>query len=191
MNFDKLFLFDETDEPATFRVELGRPFSAFDIVRGVEEPPRSLCFRRCVGRYVFDVIGTGSPELLLLSCRVLQVLRDSRVTGWKSFPVEIRGSKGEPIRGYEGLIVTGRCGAVDWSMGKYARMPPRIPSSNPYDAWIGMYFDPESWDGSDLFMPEGTAYIIAVERVKTAVEQAEITNVRFKPLTEFERSWPS
>lgn len=190
MEFDKLFNMRDDFEPGAFRVEVERPFDAFDVVRGAEEPPETLRFRRAMGKRVFDMIGTGNAALELLSPRALQVLRDGSFTGWRSFAVEITGKKGKRIEGYEGLVVTGRCGPIDWSKGKLIRKPPPVPQGQGYDAWVGMYFDPGSWDGSDLFLPEGTTYKILTERVKTALEEANITNMRFEPLTEFERSWP-
>jgi hypothetical protein len=56
--------------------------------------------------------------------------------------------------------------------------------------WKGLFFDPESWDGSDFFMPaERVGYVFVVEAVKRAFERAKIRNVEFKPLDQFERNW--
>jgi hypothetical protein len=56
--------------------------------------------------------------------------------------------------------------------------------------WKGLFFDPASWDGSDFFMPaHKVGHLFVVEEVKRAFEKAKISNVKFEPLDQFERSW--
>lgn len=55
----------------------------------------------------------------------------------------------------------------------------------------GICFAPESWDGSDIFTPDGTASSFVVGRVKHVLEDAAVTNVAFQRLSEIERIWRS
>lgn len=52
--------------------------------------------------------------------------------------------------------------------------------------WIGLYFDPVSWDGSDVFLPKGNGRTFITEDLKSALERAGITNVYFTALSEAE-----
>jgi len=44
----------------------------------------------------------------------------------------------------------------------------------------------DTWDGSDLFLPEGTGYKFVTEEIKTALEKAKIRNIWFERITEIE-----
>jgi len=67
-------------------------------------------------------------------------------------------------------------------------MPTRYPGGI-FPAWHGLYFDPESWDGSDFFMSaDGYGAIFAVEEVTRVFRKAKIKNISFKRLTDITRS---
>ena len=51
----------------------------------------------------------------------------------------------------------------------------------------GLYFAPESWDGSDTFRPEDRLYHLVTKRVKVALERANVRNIMFERLSEKER----
>jgi hypothetical protein len=46
-----------------------------------------------------------------------------------------------------------------------------------------MYFDPASWDGADVFVPEGTRAVCVTDRVRWALAAAGATNLCFVPLS--------
>jgi hypothetical protein len=191
LNLECFYFFSGTFHPGALFVEpTDEEFDAQRIVRGKIDPPSPCLFKRNTGKRPLDVIGSGFACLELLSSRALEVLRIGEFTGWRSFPVEIQIKKDERLEGYEGLVITGRCGPIDWSKGKHIRNPPRVPQGCSYDTWIGAFFDLDTWDKSDLFFPEGTTMPIVTEPVKLAFEVAMITNVKFTRLTEFDRSWP-
>jgi hypothetical protein len=52
----------------------------------------------------------------------------------------------------------------------------RVDLTGTTHAARGRYFDPETWDGSDIFSPEGTAHLIVTESAKLALEEARATN---------------
>ena len=66
-------------------------------------------------------------------------------------------------------------------------MVPRIRPAGIFPIGKGLLFEPESWDGSDLFTPaENVGYVFMVEAVKKAFERAKIRNVAFTPLDQYE-----
>ena len=77
----------------------------------------------------------------------------------------------------------GRCGPIDNSRSEIIQK--RLPGGwVPH--WKGLYFDPATWDGSDIFQPEGTGYILVVESVKRALVRAKVKNLVFKRLDEID-----
>ncbi len=124
-------------------------------------------------------------ELKLLSPRTIEVLRIQAFTGWSTYPVTITGARGEPIDGYKGLQVLGRCGRLS---SEPLRHDIRIsPGGRAYRATIGLRFEPESWDGSDFFMPEDeTAYVFVTQRVVDALALHHISGLIAQPMSEYE-----
>jgi hypothetical protein len=91
-----------------------------------------------------------------------------------------------PVEDYKLLVVTGRAGGIQNDRSsKLWKMPP--PGGNPYEAWKGIYFDENSWDGSDMFCLGETAHIVVVERLKQALTREGVTNIEFVPLADVER----
>jgi hypothetical protein len=163
---------DDVDDPlAIYRGEF-RPHCpiVFDFMKGAS------------GSTTRDLVSTGVAPILLISDRVVELLRD--FTGWTTYPVEVHDKKGELIPRYQGLAVTGRCGAIDDAQSEPRICAPPVPQGRWSRKWFGLYFDQDSWDGADIFAPEGTGLTVVVEGVKEAMERAMVTNVLFRPLTE-------
>lgn len=51
---------------------------------------------------------------------------------------------------------------------------------------IDLFFEPSSWEKSDIFVPEGTGFTIVTEEVKTAIQNLKPINIRFDCITEVE-----
>lgn len=133
-----------------------------------------------------DVIWTGFAAPLLISDRVVELLKSFGAHGWSTYNVQLLTKTGESITGYSGLSVHGRCGPIDNS--KSVETLKRYPAGN-FPVWKGLYFDPETWDGSHIFMPAGRGgWIVLVDEVKRAFEKAKVKNIAFKRLDEVERS---
>lgn len=125
-----------------------------------------------------DVLWTGLIPLVAVSDRFIQILRDNGYTGWATYPVEIFGHKGEAIKGYHGLAITGRA-AIDEGKANLIVEESPVPGGRP--AMVRQYYfvEPSSWDGSDLFLAGTTTHICILQSVKKALEKARIRNVRF------------
>lgn len=131
-----------------------------------------------------DVIWTTLAIPVLVSERLVTILRNAGFHGFSTYAVNLVGHDGAPIPGYHGLSIYGRCGPIDESK---AVQVPRIFPGGVFPVWLGMYFDPDTWDGSDLFMPDDPKGAIFITNdVKQAFEKARIKNVQFTPLTEEE-----
>jgi hypothetical protein len=52
---------------------------------------------------------------------------------------------------------------------------------------IGLLFDPETWDQSDVFTPSGTALVVVTDAVRAAFAEARLTNVDLHRITEIQR----
>lgn len=132
-----------------------------------------------------DIIWTTSAVPILLSERIVGLLREGHFTGWDVVPVELRNRVGGILPTYYFLRVPGRCGPIDNERAvKFDKSMP----GGVFPRWRGLYFDPATWDGSDLFMPTGNVgWIFVVEAVKKAFEKAKVKNVVFTALDQVER----
>lgn len=191
MDFSTLYYMSDAMTRGAFRAEPDDiTIDAIGIARSEALPETPMIFRHFMGGgNPKDLLGTGFASLILLCDRVIEILRAGGYSGWTTYPIELYEKKGERMEGYHGFGVTGRCGPVLWEKGKKIRKPPPVPKGQGYDAWLGLYFDPDTWDGSDVFMPKDSTAIIVIEPIMQALTRAKVKNFKFQPLTEFERTW--
>ena len=62
-----------------------------------------------------------------------------------------------------------------------------VPRGEALPHRIGIRFWPETWDGSDVFVPEASGFVFVTERVRDALTRAKAKNVEFKRITEVEQ----
>jgi hypothetical protein len=170
-----------------FRGDVGVETDAFGLTRAEQHPAQAVNVSWAMGRASpSEVIWTTMGTMVIIADSVVQLLRSHGFTGWSLYDVSVRDKQGQLIPGYRGLAVTGRCANIDNSQSIEV---PRIFPTGISPTWKGLFFDPASWDGSDLFMPTpSTGWKFVVEDVKKAFEQAKIRNVMFTPLEQIERS---
>jgi hypothetical protein len=159
----------------------------FDLLRGDWVPPEPLEVRWEMGRKSpSDVVWTTLAVPVIVNARVLEVLRDGGFSGWSTYPVVVHDKAGEVVEGYVGLVVTGRCGAMD-----NARSP-KVDRKFPggvFEVYKGLFFDEREWDGSDVFCPAGSSgWVFVVPRVAEALRAAKVRNVSLEPVADVERS---
>jgi hypothetical protein len=187
--FDKVFYFDEPGNSRAFRGKMAVEMDDVGLTRAETLPDHPIRVGWAMGRAkpTEPVMWTTHVIPIIISDSVVQLLRSHGFTGWSLYEVSVHDKQGQMIPGYHGLSITGRCGKIDWTKGVEV---PRIFPGGIFPVWKGLFFDPESWDGSDLFMPsELKGYVFVVEDVKKAFERAKIRNVDFTPLDQFERNW--
>ncbi|MFL5350953.1 MAG: hypothetical protein ACJ8AT_39800 [Hyalangium sp.] len=188
--FDKMFLLEEPGNSKAFRGDLDVETTdeAVGLTRAEMHRAHPITLKWAMGRAKpVEVIRTTYATPLIVADSVVQLLRSHGFTGWSLYEVSVHDKQGQRIPGYSGLAVTGRCGSIEWAKGVEV---PRISPAGIFPVWKGLFFDPNSWDGSDFFMPtERFRGVLVVEEVKKAFERAKIRNVDFTPLDQFERSW--
>ena len=161
------------------------------LTRGELRPAEPIVVRHYMGgANPSDVVWTGAAYPMLVHSRVLDVLLDHRFSGWSTYAVEVYGKHGEHFPDYHGFSFTGRCGAVHYRADSlFQKLFPAM--AVPY--YRGLYFDPATWDGSDLFAPvpidgrgKETAHTFALGVVVRALRKAKVRNVQFTPAPDYE-----
>jgi hypothetical protein len=157
-----------------------RRWDPYDVFTGRFVPPRPLRFRRDEGKTAYDFVSTTLFSPRLISQRVVDALTARSVTGWRTFPVELEDG-GD---GFHGLSVTGTSGPPVQEWSEEVTVPAPTPRGRPSQKLKGVLFDPDLWDGSDLFVPEGTAYVLGTAKVAAALQDIGATNVEVTPITD-------
>jgi hypothetical protein len=162
---------------SAFQVALRDPewddiLGPYKLWRAETLPTKPVIFEHDLGREPMDLIRTGHGDMLfLLADRVIELLRKGAVTGWTTYAVEVYGKRGVQIPGYQGFAVTGRCGGA-------------VDTKTQEDGKPVYYLDPNTWDGSDIFLmgDERDCYVTA--RARDLLKTAEVRNIRWKPVWE-------
>lgn len=164
-------------------------FESFDIGADAQRGnPASapLTINRAEGRKLMDFIWTGCLAPLI-SMRVVSILEDAGLTGWSTYPVEVFGRKQEPIPGYLGFAVIGRCKWIGYDKREEALVYRSNASGTLSRYFVGLRFDEASWDGSDFFMDtEGKGHVLVSERARDVFTAARVSNCEFTPIDEME-----
>jgi hypothetical protein len=159
---------------------------AIALATGMWRPDKRLRFVQDEGSIGFDCVGTQFAPLRLLSSRLFEAFSAGGVTGWEALPIELSDSTGAAVTNYGLLVIVGRCGPIDNSRSV---LIDRIVSGNPKGAkvWKGFYFGEETWDGSDVFSPEGSSHLIVTSKVKNILDRENATNLDLVSLADVER----
>lgn len=157
---------------------------AWQLSRGDMIPEQPLRLVAAMGGQPAPILWTRFPPLVCVHQRVVDILSQHNFKGWSVYPVEVYGRKGEPIPDYYGFAITGRGGEEDISRSQLVTKPAPTERGRPYQVYLGMYFHPEQWDGSDLFFVNG--HRVVQERVVKAFKRAKISNVQFISLPDVE-----
>jgi hypothetical protein len=184
--FDRMFSLGITGSSRPFRGRINLTSDeTFGLTRAEMQPSHPITVEWAMGNAKpGDVIWTTMAVVVIVSDTVVQLLHSHGFTGWSLYDVSVRDKQGQLIPGYSGLAITGRCGKIDYTR---TVVVPRVYPAGIFPIGKGLLFDPESWDGSDLFMPAGkVGHKLMVERVKQAFERAKIKNVAFTPLDQYE-----
>jgi len=138
------------------------------------------------GRTFQDLIDTGWGFLFLISTRLVRLLTQEKVTGWSAWNAVIRMPGGPERLDYKGLSVRGRAGSVGERAGQ-VNLKPRRYGSGAVAVRTGLHFEDSTWDGSDMFVPAGTGFVLCVERVRDLFRDHNVTNASFKAIEKIEQ----
>ena len=135
------------------------------------------------GGYPTDVIWTTSGVPLIINQRVVDLLNANKITGWSTYPVTVYTKSNEIVPDYSGLSIHGRSGPIDESKSDIVM---REFPAGMFPRNKGYYFDPESWDGSDLFMAGNALHKFCSTAVKQIFTKAKVKNIEFIRMDEVE-----
>jgi len=189
IELDRVYSLGEAFSRDALRVNPRQTVDASALLRGNLTIDKPLVFEISQGRKRVDLVGTGYAGLVLVSDSFINVLSDAGFTGWTTYPVHVLGRVGDELVGYHGLSILGRCGPLDLYRGEKIIMA-APPGGTALPGWRGFHFDPSTWDGSDLFLPEGARLLFVVEAVKNALQKAGLSNLSLERITEIERAFP-
>ncbi len=154
--------------------------------RGEAEADPPLRLVPAMGGHPTDVMWSTVVTVVVVSQRVVDLLKEDGLTGWATYAVDVRDKKGQAVPGYYGFAVTGRAGSRDLRRGEIIDKPPIVPGGKPYQVLRGLYFEGDYWDGQDFCLMGSTLTIIVTERVVRLFKRHRIRNVEFIRLPEVE-----
>ena len=132
---------------------------------------------------ITDFLSTGyAGSVYAVSEKVVDVLSSNNITGWKTYPVEVYDRNENYIGGYYGFTITGRCLALKPSLAEpYVKQYP----GGPYNTYKGNPLNLDYWDGSDIFLLQGTRFQFVSKKVKNIIKINKLTNICFEDIAEF------
>lgn len=126
------------------------------------------------GRNVGDMLWAQGGMYVPISQRAVDTLNDMGASGWRSVPIGGRFGNGDPLPGYQILVVTGECGDFMAKAEREHRETGVDPSLD--------------WDGSDVFWirtrPSQFTFCIA-NRVRKAFEAAGLERIEYEDPKDF------
>lgn len=137
-----------------------------------------VVFHQNGGERIRDVLGDGM-RVVLISDRMVNILIEEQLTGWKTYKILFYDNRGETITGFNGFSVIGRGGTYvfspdcpkDWMQCeiKYANKEHRT-------------YDIRQWDGSDFFTISGSLF--STKRAVDALKKHKISSLLYQPIEE-------
>lgn len=156
------------------------------LLRGLLQPRTAMPFERRSGKRLCDVIWT-TMMLPLVSRHFISLLKKEQFGKWATYPITLKDQEGGPIDHYVGFAVLGRSAPIDYFRCQIEMRDPIVPGL-PKNEWaIGLYIKDDQWDGSDIFVPDDSGYIIVTEQVRCALMELNIPNVEFDRLEQYGR----
>jgi hypothetical protein len=184
MDFSSVFTLEDPLNGPSFRAKIGEAatISAPALLRGETSPPSPVSAVWVRGRRQPSDFVWTEQVVPLVSNRVCQLLRRLGITGWSTYDIDLRGKEHEHVGGFHGFVVTGRCGPLDNSRSIV------LSSTGNSTVLKGMYFEPSTWDGSDIFTTPGDArWIFVTSATENALRKARVRNALLVPLSEITR----
>jgi hypothetical protein len=157
---------------------------AVGLFRGELSLSQPLKLHGYMGRQMTDVLWSAFTPIIVISQRLLDILKEHQLSGWKTYSVEVYGREDKLLPNYYGLSITGRAGDRDRTRSLTVTKPAPVPNGKPRQVYKGLYFDERQWDKSDFFLVSGR--VIVTKTVKETFKKAKISNVHFVPLPEVE-----
>jgi hypothetical protein len=185
---NRFHLFSDDDLRGSLAAEPAKGLSGSAlraVALGERRMDKPLRFRRAEGSKVRDVMATTWIIPFLISPKVVGAL--DGFTGWDQHPARIELPDGKRVEDHVALTVSGRSGTIDDALSEEVILPRPVPEGNEVPGLRGLLFDPATWDGSDVFTPETTTFVIVTDAVQEALDAVSPSNLRLERITEIER----
>lgn len=135
---------------------------------GEYSPDEPFKMRVSEGRTFYDVVGFQDTSNFAISQRLYSIFKNNSISGLKFYEILIEGVEEK----YYGLQIIGKAGKL------------KHPSKIGF--YVGLKFDYDSWDKSDVFSPEGTVSFFCNEKVKKILKENKITNIDIHDINEIQ-----
>lgn len=140
-------------------------------------------------RIISDFLCTGwLSECVLINDKVLNILLNNNIQGWKTYPVEVYDRKEHFISGYHGLTITGRCTKLDPTLA--VPFEKLYPNQKYYTEYKGYPLDLSSWDGTDIFLTSGHHSIFVTLKLKQLLTKNKISGINFVDTASYTTRFP-
>lgn len=149
----------DADKRSEIRV---KPIFDYDEVRLKRceiTPPSPFTVKIDEGKKFYDILWLQDVFNFTVADRIHTALVEAGITGFKSYPILIEGREEK----YWGIQVTGRAG------------PPIYPAEKGFT--VGLHFDLDKWDGSDMFILPPTMFTIFSQRLRDLLVKLKTTNL--------------
>jgi hypothetical protein len=125
---------------------------------------------------------------LIVSRNFVAACSGGALSGWATFPVEVKGKKGARIDVFHGFGVLGRGGDLDYSTAKMIQRPSRWGGIQT--RYTGFKYRRDAWDGSDFFYADLWRGIYLSPRAHEVLLAASLKGVEFLSLSDHEFESP-
>ncbi|MEP0005897.1 MAG: hypothetical protein ABJ387_00495 [Balneola sp.] len=149
--------------------EVIEPYNDVDLFKCSISLASPLPVKKSQGYYENDVIRLQDPFNFLISNRLKTLLLSSCISGWRTYDVVIGGKLSE---NYSGFCIKGRCGS---------RLRPKEKGFIN-----GIQFEIDTWDRSDIFIPNDSLTIFCTKKVKQVFAELKLKNIVFQRIEDFE-----
>ena len=121
-----------------------------------------------LGKTMYDKIDFNDGINFVISEYFLKVLSKNELTGWKTYPVEIKNINEK----YYGFQIIGKSGPLKEKKQKGFH--------------IGYEFDKTSWEKTDFFSPENTHLKFLSKKAKEVLNRENLTNIEIENIKSIE-----
>jgi len=121
---------------------------------------------------------------------LIDILQEAKITGWTTIPTTVLTHLGnKTIDNYFAVTVTGRTNPLDYLETDviFKQFP-----GGKFPHFKGLYFDPKSWDGTDIFMErpdndgKSSAFIYVTKKFVDAFKKNNVKNIKFVNFNDYE-----
>jgi hypothetical protein len=158
------YLLNNADKRGEVRVRALSGYDEWALTSGSTYQSSALPVCIDKGKKFYDILRLQDSSNFSLSDRLHDLLISAGITGWQSYPLAIEGGDEK----YWGIQIIGRAG----------------PPFRPHEGFVeGLDFDRSTWDGSDMFLLEGTLFTIFSERLRNLLVKHKSSNLDLEEIS--------